>query len=34
MNKQGISNKSKYIEMLVKKDLEERGENFDPDFFL
>lgn len=28
----GMSNKSKYIEDLVKKDLENRGENIEPDF--
>ena len=30
--KKGISNKSKYIESLVKKDLEDKGENFENDF--
>ena len=27
------SNKSKYIENLIKKDFEERGLKFEPDFF-
>lgn len=32
MTKNGMSNKSKYIENLVKKDLENRGEKFNIDF--
>ena len=28
----GITNKSKYIESLIKKDLKDRGENIDIDF--
>ena len=32
MSKNGMSNKSKYIENLVKKDLENRGEKFNIDF--
>lgn len=30
--KKGISNKSKYIESLVKKDMIERGENIEENF--
>jgi metal-responsive CopG/Arc/MetJ family transcriptional regulator len=32
LTKKGISNKSKYIESLVKKDLESKGEKFDNEF--
>jgi len=32
MIKKGITNKSKYIESLVKKDLEDRGEKINLDF--
>ena len=32
LTKKGISNKSKYIESLVKKDLEDKGEKFETDF--
>lgn len=32
MIKMGITNKSKYIESLVKKDLEDRGEKINLDF--
>jgi len=32
LTKKGISNKSKYIESLVKKDLESKGEKFENEF--
>jgi len=32
MTKNGVTNKSKYIENLVKKDLENRGEKINIDF--